>query len=355
MNPKRFFAELKRRNVYKVAIAYAVTGWAIAEGASQIFPVFDIPNWLIRLIVVLIIIGLPVALVLAWAFEITPHGIKRTETADAMPATARKKNRTWVYVVVIGALLSIGLFFLGRYTARAPRQIEVATNKSIAVLPFENLSDNKQNEYFADGVQDQILTNLAKVSELRVISQTTARQYKSGAPRNLREIAQQLGVSYILEGSVQRAGNRLRIAAQLIDARTDSQIWAETYDRTAADLFAIQSDLAESIVAQLQAKLSPKQKAWIEERPTQDLVAFELYLRAKQIVDSYLIAEDVRAAGTLRSGIVGSGNQTRPRFCLRVLLYRACQRSSLLLRSRSYTRADPSCRSGSKSSLATSS
>ena len=302
MNPKRFFAELKRRNVYKVAIAYAVTGWAIAEGASQIFPVFDIPNWLIRLIVVLIIIGLPVALVLAWAFEITSHGIKRTETADAMPATARKKNRTWVYVVVIGALLSIGLFFLGRYTARAPRlilrrrQIEVATNKSIAVLPFENLSDNKQNEYFADGVQDQILTNLAKVSELRVISQTTARQYKSGAPRNLREIAQQLGVSYILEGSVQRAGNRLRIAAQLIDARTDSQIWAETYDRTAADLFAIQSDLAESIVAQLQAKLSPKQKAWIEERPTQDLVAFELYLRAKQIVDSYLIADDVRTA-----------------------------------------------------------
>ena len=142
----------------------------------------------------------------------------------------------------------------------------------------------------------QILTNLAKVSDLRVISHTTVRQYKSGMPRNLREIGRQLGVTHILEGSVQRAGDRLRIAAQLIDARTDSQVWAETYDRTAADLFAIQSELAESIVAQLQAKLSPEQKADIEARPTQDLVAFELYLRAKQIVDSYLIAEDVRAA-----------------------------------------------------------
>ena len=163
-------------------------------------------------------------------------------------------------------------------------------------MPFENLSDDKQNTYFADGVQDQILTNLARVSDLRVISHTTVRQYKSGEPRNLREIGRQLGVTHILEGSVQRAGDRLRIAAQLIDAGTDSQIWAETYDRTAADLFAIQSELAESIVAQLQAKLSPEQKADIEARPTQDLVAFELYLRAKQIVDSYLNAEDVRAA-----------------------------------------------------------
>jgi TolB-like protein/Tfp pilus assembly protein PilF len=200
-------------------------------------------------------------------------------------------------VVVIGAVLSIGLFFLGRYSA-APTQNAVAeaSAKSIAVLPFENLSDDKQNMYFADGVQDQILTNLARVADLRVISHTTVRQYKSGVPRNLREIGKQLGVTHILEGSVQRAGDRIRIAAQLIDARTDSQIWAQTYDRTAADLFTIQSELAESIVAQLQAKLSPEQKADIEARPTQDLVAFELYLRAKQIVDSYTIARDVRAA-----------------------------------------------------------
>jgi len=295
MNPKNFFAELKRRNVYKVAVAYLVAGWALAQGIAQVLPVFDAPNWLIRLLVVLIIIGLPIALAMAWAFESTPEGIKRTEEADAMPAEAVRAKRAWIYVAIVGGLLSIGLFYVGRYTA-ATKQNAGGSAKSIAVLPFENLSDDKQNTYFADGVQDQILNNLAKVSDLKVISHTSARQYKSGIQRNLREIGRQLGVAYVVEGSVQRAGDRLRINAQLIDARTDAHIWAETYDRTAADLFAIQSELAEAIVAQLKAKLSPKQKAEIEERPTQDLVAFDLYLQAKQIVDSYLVAEDVRAA-----------------------------------------------------------
>jgi TolB-like protein/Tfp pilus assembly protein PilF len=296
VNPKTFFGELKRRNVYKVAIAYLVAGWALAQGLAQVLPVFSVPNWLIQLLVVLIILGLPVALGLAWAFELTPEGIKRTDEVDETTAAAHKK-RAWLYVVIASAFVSIGLFFLGRYSAAPAQHAAVDTAaKSIAVLPFENLSDDKQNTYFADGVQDQILTNLARVADLRVISHTSVRQYKSGESRNLREIGRQLGVTHILEGSVQRAGDRLRIAAQLIDARTDSQVWAETYDRTAADLFAIQSELAESIVAQLQAKLSPQQKAEIEQRPTQDLVAFELYLRAKQIVDSYLIADDVRAA-----------------------------------------------------------
>jgi TolB-like protein/Tfp pilus assembly protein PilF len=296
VNPKTFFDELKRRNVYKVALAYVVGGWALAQGLAQVLPVFNVANWVIQLLVVLIVMGLPIALVLAWAFELTPQGIKRTETADAMPATTRKKNRTWIYVVVVGALLSIGLFFLGRYTARAPRQSEAATNKSIAVLPFATLSDDRNDAYFADGVQDQILTNLAKVSDLKVISHTSVRQYKSGAERNMREIGRQLGVAYIMEGSVQRAHDRLRINAELIDARTDSHIWAETYDRTAADLFAIQSELAQSIATQLKAKLSPQQKAEIEERPTQDLDAFEFYLQAKAIIDSYVNATDVRAA-----------------------------------------------------------
>jgi len=296
VNPKTFFGELKRRNVYKVAVAYLVAGWALAQGLAQVLPVFSIPNWVIQLLVVLIILGLPVALGLAWAFELTPEGLRRTEEVDPVAAAAHKK-RAWIYVVIAGAVVSIGLFFLGRYSAAPTQDAAVDTLvKSIAVLPFENLSDDKQNTYFADGVQDQILTNLGRVSDLKVISHTTVRQYKSGVPRNLREIGKQLGVTHILEGSVQRAGDRLRIAAQLIDARTDSQIWAETYDRTAADLFAIQSELAESIAAQLQAKLSPEQKADIEARPTQDLVAFELYLRAKQIIDSYLIADDVRAA-----------------------------------------------------------
>jgi TolB-like protein/Tfp pilus assembly protein PilF len=296
VNFKSFFAELKRRNVYKVAVAYVVAGWALAQGLAQVLPVFSVPTWVIQLLVALIVMGLPVALGLAWAFELTPEGLKRTDEVDEATVAAHKK-RAWIYVVIAGALASIGLFSLGRYTAAPTQNAAGDTSvKSIAVLPFENLSDDKQNTYFADGVQDQILTNLGRVSDLKVISHTTVRQYKTGLPRNLREIGKQLGVTHVLEGSVQRVGDRLRIAAQLIDARTDSQIWAETYDRTAADLFAIQSELAESIVAQLQAKLSPEQKAWIEERPTQDLVAFELYLRAKQIVDSYLIADDVRAA-----------------------------------------------------------
>ena len=300
VNPKSFLAELKRRNVYKVAVAYIVGGWALAQGLAQVLPIFSVSNWVIQLLVMLIILGLPVALGLAWAFELTPEGLKRTEEVDEA-AAARYKKRAWLYVVIAGAFVSIGLFFLGRYSAinTTPRQSEAATGiqqKSIAVLPFENLSDDKQNTYFADGVQDQILTNLGRVSDLRVISHTTVRQYKSGVPRNIRQIGKQLGVTHILEGSVQRAGDQVRIAAQLIDAGTDSQVWAGTYDRTTADLFAIQSELAESIVAQLQAKLSAEQKARIEERPSRDSVAFELYLRAKQIVDSYLIADDVRAA-----------------------------------------------------------
>src|SRR5436309_10819380 len=176
MNQRKFFAELKRRNVYKVAVAYIVAVWALSQGIAQVFPVFDIPNWIIRLIVLLIILGLPIALVLAWTFELTPQGIKRTETADAMPETARQKKHTWIYVVVIAGLFSIGLFFLGRYSAfnGAPRQdasvarTEAATvsQKSIAVLPFDNLSRDPDNAYFAEGVQDEILTRRAKVAGL---------------------------------------------------------------------------------------------------------------------------------------------------------------------------------------------
>jgi len=295
MNSGSFLAELKRRNVYKVAVAYAIAGWALAQGIAQVFPVFDVPNWVVRLIVALIVIGFPISLIFAWAFEITPEGVKRTEEADAMPPSARSTNRAWIYVVVIGVIVSLGLFFLGRYTA-GNRTTLSGDKKSIAVLPFASLSENKNDAYFADGVQDQILTNLGKVSDLKVISHTSVRQYKTGAERNMREIGRQLGVAYIMEGSVQRARDRLRINATLIDARTDTHVWAETYDRTAADLFAIQSELAQSIVTQLKAKLSPQQKAEIEQRPTQDLDAFELYLQAKAIIDSYINATDVRAA-----------------------------------------------------------
>jgi TolB-like protein len=293
MSERNFFAELKRRNVYKVAIAYVVGGWAMSQGIAQVFPVFDVPVWAIRALVLLIIVGFPIALMLAWFFEITPEGLKRTEDVD--PCKPHSVHGVWIYVVLASIAVSIGLFYLGRYTARNSSRPN-DDNKSIAVLPFATLSDDRDDAYFADGVQDQILTNLARVSDLKVISHTSVRQYKTGAERNIKEIARQLGVSYIVEGSVQRARDSLRINAELIDGRTDAHVWAETYDRKAADLFAIQSELAQSIVAQLKAKLSPQQKAAIEERPTQDLDAFESYLQAKTMIDSYTNAPDVRAA-----------------------------------------------------------
>ena len=220
-----FFSELKRRNVYKVAVAYIVGGWALAQGIAQVFPVFNAPNWIIRLLVVLIIIGFPIALICAWAFEITPEGVKRAEHVDV--TRPHSVHGPWIYIVLVSATVSISLFFLGRYTA--PDQTTSGkNNKSIAVLPFATLSDDRNDAYFAAGVQDQILTNLAKVSDLKVISHTSVRQYKTGAERNVREIGQQLGVAYIVEGSVQRARDRLRINAELIDARTDAHVWAET-------------------------------------------------------------------------------------------------------------------------------
>ena len=247
---KDFFTELKRRNVYKVAVAYIVAGWALSQGIAQVFPVFDVPNWAIRSIVILIILGLPVALVLAWMFEITPEGIKRTAAADAIPGSAKTKNDAWLYVVVIGAAISIGLFFLGRFTAKTETsgQIGVATipEKSIAVLPFENLSRDPDNAFFASGIQDEILVRLAKIGALKVISRTSTQQYQS-KPRNLSEIGRQLGVANVLEGSVQKAGNSVHINVQLIKAATDEYLWAESYNRKLDDIFGVEGEVATAI------------------------------------------------------------------------------------------------------------
>ena len=256
MSDRNFFSELRRRNVYKVAVAYIVAGWALSQGIAQVFPVFDIPNWIIRALVVLTIAGLPVALVLAWMFEITPQGIKRTATADALPASARPKKYGWVYVVIIGVAVSIGLFFLGRYTASTPRQSEAATGtpaKSIAVLPFDNLSRDPDNAYFTEGVQDEILTRLAKVADLKVISRTSTQRFKS-APENLPQIAKQLGVTNILEGSVQKVADRVRVNVQLINALTDEHLWADTYDRKLTDIFAVESEIAQAVAASAASK-----------------------------------------------------------------------------------------------------
>jgi TolB-like protein/Tfp pilus assembly protein PilF len=276
-----FFAELKRRNVYKVAVAYIVGGWALSQGIAQVFPVFDVPNWVIRLIVLLMIIGLPVALVLAWAFEITPEGIKRTETADAMPGIARRKKHAWIYIVVIGALFSIGLFFLGGYMARnSHASSNESAAKSIAVLPFDNLSRDPDNAYFAEGMQDEILTRLAKVADLKVISRTSTQHFKS-TPENLPQIAKQLGVTNILEGSVQKAKDQVRVNVQLINALTDAHLWAEIYDRKLTDIFSVESDIAKTIADTLQAKLTGSEQTAISKKPTANSEAYELYLKGR--------------------------------------------------------------------------
>ena len=278
MKVDSFFAELKRRSVYKVAIAYGVVAWLLMQIASQIFPFFEIPNWAVRLVVLMLIIGFPVALIIAWAFELTPEGLKRTEVADA-PPTPRSTHRTWIYVVIVAGAISIGLFFLGRYTRSTKIVGSGLSAKSIAVLPFENLSEEKGNAYFAEGIQDEILTRLAKIADLKVISRTSTQQYGS-KPGSLSQIAKQLGVTNIVEGSVQKAEGQVRVNVQLINAQTDSHLWGDTYDRKLTDIFAVESEVAKSIAEALQARLTGGEKSAIDIKPTNNPDAYDAYLRA---------------------------------------------------------------------------
>jgi TolB-like protein/Flp pilus assembly protein TadD len=280
VNSRKFFSELKRRNVYKVAVAYAVVAWLLIQVATQVFPFFEVPNWAVRLVVLLIVIGFPIALVIAWAFELTPEGLKRTEVAEAAPAS-RSRNRAWVYVVLIAGALSAGLFFLGRFTASTKQNVSAeVSSKSIAVLPFDNLSRDPDNAYFASGIQDEIITRLAKIADLKVISRTSTQQYQS-KPGNLSEIAKQLGVATILEGSVQKAADQVRVNVQLIQAASDSHLWANTYDRKLIDTFAVESDVAQTIASSLEAKLTGSEQRAIAARPTDNTEAYQLYLTGR--------------------------------------------------------------------------
>src|SRR5437588_904974 len=281
MKSHNFFRELKRRNVYKVAVAYAVVGWLLVQVATQVFPFFEIPNWGVRLVVLLLIIGFPIALIIAWAFEVTPEGIKRTEAADA--AHERSRGAVWIYIVAIAAALSIGLFILGRYTA--PNQWSARAElpgKSLAVLPFVNLSGNPDNAYFAAGIQDEIITRLAKIGELKVVSCLTTQRFKS-SPDDLPAIAKQLGVANVLQGSVQRTADAVRVNVQLVKAETDTHLWAETFDRKLTDVFQIGSDIAKIIAEKLQAKLTGSEERAISMQPTGDVEAHQLYLKGRYL------------------------------------------------------------------------
>jgi Predicted integral membrane protein len=271
-----FFAELKRRNVYKVAVAYAVVAWLLIQIATQVFPFFEIPNWVVRLVVLAMVAGFPIALIIAWAFELTPEGIKRTEDADA--AKEQSRGRAWIYVAIVGAVLSVCLFIGGRYTAniRAPRPSEAATDpkKSIAVLPFVDLSQGHDQEYFCDGISEEIIGTLAKIEGLRVVARTSSFSFK-GKNADVSEIAQKLNVRNILEGSLRREGDRIRVSAQLVSAADGSHLWSDTFERELQGVFAVQDEITRSIVSALKVKLAVAPPAHAE----QNTEAYDLYLQ----------------------------------------------------------------------------
>ena len=274
-----FFKELERRKVYRVAVAYAVVAGGVIQLASAVFPAWELPSWALRLVVVLLLAGFPIALILAWAFDVTPAGIQATEEATPRPAgqTLLRRRRNVFLLGSLGIAVSLiaGFFLLPRASARK-------LDKSIAILPFENFSDDKENAFFADGIQDDILTNLAKVGDLKVISRTSVMPYR-GKEKNVREIGKALGVSTILEGSVRKSGNRVRVNVQLINAVNDEHIWAEDYDRDLTDVFAIQTDLAQKIAHELQAKLSPTEKAQMTRKPTENGEAYLAFVQAHNL------------------------------------------------------------------------
>src|ERR1700694_4165612 len=250
-----FFSELKRRNVYKVAVAYAVVGWLLVQVATQVFPFFEIPNWAVRLVVLAIVIGFPIALVVAWAFELTPEGLKRTEDVD-LAKQARRKSHAWIYIVIVAAAFSVGLFFVGRYTAQntqTTRLSETAT-KSIAVLPFVNMSADKNDEYLSDGVSEELITALSKITGLQVKARTSSFAFK-GKNEDIQKMGELLHVSHLLEGSVAKAGNKLRITAQLIQASDGNHEWSDTYDREMQDIFAVRSEVAQQVADTLKVRL----------------------------------------------------------------------------------------------------
>jgi len=279
VNPKNFLTELKRRNVYRAAVAYGVVAWFLTQLITQVFPFFEIPNSAVRFVVIALAIGFPIAMLLAWVYEFTPAGIVRTEDLQPVQARAiqRATGRILDFIIIGALLLVIAMLVVGRLPFY--RQTgESISQKSIAVLPFENLSEDKANAYFADGIQDEILTRLSKIADLKVISRTSTQHYKS-APENLPEIARQLGVAHILEGRVQKSGDAVRVNVQLIKAVNDSHLWADTFDRKLSDIFSVESEVAKAIAEQLRAHLSGREEQEIAAKPTDNPEAYDAYLR----------------------------------------------------------------------------
>jgi TolB-like protein/cytochrome c-type biogenesis protein CcmH/NrfG len=303
-----FFEEVKRRKVYRVAAAYIIAAGGVIQLASAAFPAWELPNWALRLVIALLLLGFPIALVLAWAYDITAQGVRAAPT-PAVPGSHRRRNI--IMLVATGVIISAaaGFFLLPRVSAHK-------VDKSIAVLPFENLSDDKENAYFADGIQDDVLTNLSKIGDLKVISRTSVMPYR-GKASNLREIGKALGVGTILEGSVRRIGNRVRVNVQLINAENDEHLWAEDYDRELTDVFAIQTDLAQKIANELRAKLSPSEKAQMERKPTENGEAYLAFVQAHNLQNDIEDFEKLKQSEQLYERAI----ELDPNFALAIARY----------------------------------
>jgi adenylate cyclase len=295
MNPGNFFAELKRRDVYKVAVAYAVVGWLLIQAASILFPTYDAPAWVMKVFVASVAVGFPIALLIAWAFEMTPEGIKRTEDVERHPQLQPRKY-TWIYIATIAATLSVGLFFLGRYTAgrsATSRQTDLAT-KSIAVLPFVNLSADKNDEYLSDGMTEELVSALTKVTRLRVPGRSSSFAFKGDNSKDIfRKVGEQLHVGAVLEGSVRKAADKLRVTAQLVNVADGFHLWSDTYDGDMKDILAMQSDVAKRVVQALQVQLGVDEERALAKKATVDPEAHRLYLLGR-----YHFAKFTRAGWT---------------------------------------------------------
>src|SRR5499426_2239932 len=281
MNPTKFFGELKRRNVYRAAVAYGVVAWFLTQLTTQVFPFFEIPNSAVRFVVIALAIGFPIAMLLAWVYEFTPEGVVRTEDLDPVEARSvqRKSGRLLDFIIIGALLLVIAMLVVGRLPFY--RQTgESISQKSIAVMPFENRSEDKGNAYFAEGIKNEILTRLATVHDLKVISRTSTAKYQS-KPDNLKSVAQELGVSAVLEGAVQKAGEKVRVNVQLIDARTDTHLWGKSYDRDFKDVLGVESEVSQEIADALQANLSPSESHGLAAVRTHDTEAYDLFLRGE--------------------------------------------------------------------------
>src|SRR5438876_9666479 len=299
MKIDNFFAELKRRNVYKVAITYAVTAWLLIQATSILLPTFEAPAWVMKVVVLAVVLGFPIAVILAWAFELTPEGIQPTEDADLLAARSAQaipggrvdstiatssKNRAWIYITVIAAAMSVGLFFLGRFTAPRHAGATEPLSKSIAVLPFDNQNRDPDTDYLSDGIPESIINSLSQLPNLKVMSRNSVFHYK-GKDMDAQAVAKALKVQAVLTGRMTQRGDGLSISVELINAQDNSQIWGQQYNRKLADVFAVQEEIAKEISEKLRLKLSGAERQQLAKRPTENIKAFQYYMQGRSYIN----------------------------------------------------------------------